>query len=271
MILNVIKYLIMNKKEISSDWIDRYNEGLLNSDELDQFQEQLKISPLLRAETRIDAELDIFLSDVNMIEFMDKVRDVVNRKKSPYNYRKALLIAASILSFLVISSLLHYFEANCDKEILLINPEASVLFSDESQKQFSPDFNRLSVHIAPMTPVSRRMLSKRQLLAHCYTPLPEYEILTGSVTRGYGLVVVSPSSGFKISRGSVVKFEWMELSIRPSVTIVIVNNKGHQVQEVPCINGTTYSLQTKGLPPGLYYWKILDHDTMVMIGKLIII
>lgn len=261
----------MSKKEVTSDWIDRYNEGLLNHNELEQFQAQMKFSPLLRAETRIDAELNDFLADGNMIEFMDKVRDVVIRKKPSYDFRKTLLVAASILSFLVISSLLHYFEANRDKDILLIDPEASVLFSDGSQRKFAPDFNRFSIPIAPMTPVSRRKLSKQQLLAHCYTPLPEYEMLTGSTTRGNGMVVISPSSGLKISKGSVVKFEWMAFSTKPSVTIVLVNNKGHQVYEVPCINGTSYSLRTDELPPGLYYWKMLDHDTMIMIGKLIIL
>jgi hypothetical protein len=27
-------------------------------------------------------------------------------------------------------------------------------------------------------------------------------------------------------------------------------------------------VQTKGLPPGLYYWKIMLNDELVMMGKL---
>ncbi len=271
MIPNVINYLIMPETEITNDWIDRYNEGLLYGSELEYFRNRLSSSPLLRAETRMDAELNQFLADDEMIDLLDKVRDVAHRERRPVSYRKTLLMAASILLFLAISSLLYYFEASRPFETLLINPDLGVLFKQEGRKTILHDFNRVFIPSKTMTPVARRKLSKQQLMANCYTPLDEYEMLAGSVTRSYSLVLVSPASGMKIHRGSPVKFEWMAMSTRPSVTIILVNNKGNQVCEAPSINAATFTLHTNELSPGLYYWKILDHDMMVLIGKLIIL
>jgi hypothetical protein len=112
---------------------------------------------------------------------------------------------------------------------------------------------------------------KLAMLAHNYEPLPEYELLVGSVTRSHQFSLISPRLNTAIPAESEVQFSWRYGNGPGQVTIQILDNHGVMISEKHISQGRNYCLKTQGLLRGLYYWKILLGDDMVLLGKLTIL
>ena len=70
----------MMEKDITCDWIDRYNEGELDEIERAYMQQLMRVNPWLQSEVLIDASLNRFLEEEDVLDLMNKVR-VVTRQK----------------------------------------------------------------------------------------------------------------------------------------------------------------------------------------------
>ena len=74
-----------------------------------------------------------------------------------------------------------------------------------------------------------------------------------------------------IPEGTEVFFSWQDYERTQEVHIIIMNNQGIPVFEIPIEHGSSYILKTKGFRKGLYYWKIMMDDDLVLMGKFALI
>jgi hypothetical protein len=250
----------MKDKHIPGDWIDRYNENDLNETEKALFEEEMHANPLLKTEVSIDARLDRFLQDENLIDLMGKINEVTRSGSRGSSLRPMFLIAASVLFLLATGGLFYYLRTDHIQEM----PGLSV---QESKQQ--------AIRIVPGDSMPAKVpdysTANHDLLASSFEPLPEYDLLTGSVTRSHQLKVISPPANAAVPAGAGVMFEWEGHDALVPVKLILLNNRGIQVSEVLITDSSQYRLDIKGFPDGLYYWKLMADEEMVMMGKIVCI
>jgi hypothetical protein len=250
----------MKDKHIPGDWIDRYNENDLNETEKAIFEEEMQANPLLRTEVSIDARLDRFLQDENLIDLMGKIHEVTRSGSQGSSLRPMFLIAASVLFFLMTGGLFYLLRTHDAQEM----PGLS-----------GPDSKQQALQIFPGDSMHGRMPNSsnanHDLLASSFEPLPEFDLLTGSVTRSHLLKVSSPPPNAAVPNGSEVMFAWDSHDTLVTVKLILLNNLGIQVSEAVIEGSRQYRLDTKGLSDGLYYWKLMAEEEMVMMGKIVCI
>jgi hypothetical protein len=266
MILNAINSLIMKELKITSDWIDRYNEDELDAPERDFFQQRMLQNPLLRTEVRLDAQLNRFLRDKDILDLMKKVQSVTRKANRSSGLMNYLLIAASVL-FMIMAGSIYYLV-----EIKPVSHQTGVRqqVAHSPKKQVPGHADKGKQDVKPVTEVNPmpREISGSNLLAENFKPMAEFERLVGSVTRSGQIRLATPAARTKIEAGIPVRFSWISGNTRQPVTIVLMNNRGKLVFESPSLYAASMVIETKGLPKGLYYWKIMYIDELVMIGKI---
>jgi len=271
MIPNVNNSYIMMETEITSDWIDRYNDNELDETEKAIFQKRMVANPLLCSEVCIDARLNHFLQDNEVMDLMTKIRSVSQRNADGSRRLDSLLIAASLLCLVMIGGIFYLLRTNMVK-VDLYGQQHS-----EQQKQknaeypvklnYPPQFDHNYYHDS--LPIIKAI--HPGMIAKNFEPLAEFELLIGSVTRSYQFKLISPDMNISISAGTAVLFAWRQSGNMMPVCIVVINNHGIPVSEITIKHGNTYTLKTKGFREGLYYWKIVMDDGMVLMGKYTIL
>ncbi len=261
----------MNDMEITSDWIDRYNEHELNDEEQACFIKRMDENPLLRTEVDIDACLNRLYQDEGTWDLMKKIEAASNK-----NYRKAgkppyLLIAASLLFLIALGALVKLMQVDPAAVIVNAHGPRPIFSQKPGGHVFSLEFLKIPAQVKNITPVTRRKISSKQHLAMNYKPMASYELLVGSVTRSAHLKLVAPTATLKIPAGTTVVFTWVyQERIRP-VCIVFYDNRGNQVAGTPALLEGSYKLSTKNWQGGIYYWKIIVDEEMTFMGKIILI
>jgi hypothetical protein len=100
------------------------------------------------------------------------------------------------------------------------------------------------------------------LLAAAYTENAELESLAADPTRSGTAVIVSPPPGALVP--SRVVFEWRTDSA-PPFTIVVMDNRGGTVHTATV--GEQRFTASRAFPPGLYYWKVVGSEELLLAGK----
>ena len=258
----------MKDFEITSDWTDRYNDDELDELEKSFFQQQMLNNPMLRAEVYIDARLNRLFSDEDVLELMQKVQSVTKKHNQNSGMMSYLLIAATVISLIVLGAILFLVEKRPvslpayarQQNIPPVKKQTHDIFSGNNLKSTQPSKENTSVN--------PREISGTALLAEKYKPLAEFELLVGSVTRSTQIRLITPAAKIQIQTGIPVRFSWISQNNQHPVSIVIMNNLGNLIFEVPSLLASEYVLQTNMLSQGLYYWKIMDEDELVIMGKL---
>jgi len=107
-------------------------------------------------------------------------------------------------------------------------------------------------------------------MARNYEPMPELEMLAGEVTRSGMFKLISPPLDIAIPAQTEVPFAWRTDGNGGSLELVLLDNHGVPVLGVPLGGRRSYILTTNELPGGLYYWKFIMGDGMVLMGRLTI-
>jgi hypothetical protein len=259
----------MMKNQITSDWIDRYNENELGVNEKALFESRMLTNPLLRAEVELDDCLNHFLADEGMIDLMNKVRKVSreNTHGSPrLNY---LLLAASLLCLAMIGGLFYMIQYN--KALTDRSPMQPVQQFIKTQKTEQPVFLPQYHDDGYTGSIPAVKNPDHVLLANKNEPLAEYELLIGSVMRADLFNLISPEADVAVLAGDDVLFSWKADCFSAQVNIIILDNRGACLAEIPVLNDTSYLMNTKRFREGLYYWKIMVEDDLVFLGKLTIL
>ena len=257
----------MKEMTITNDWIDRYNDNELNELEKSYFQQQMASNPLLRKEVYIDAQLNSFLRDEDLLELMQKVQAVAGKHNRAGRQMRYLAIAASVVCLIVLGGILYRVEKKTlslpatehePTRLSLKKPQQNNV-SGEGLKEKGP-----TMQLNPAPPVG---ILRSPQLAENYKPMAEFELMIGSVTRSTQVRLVEPIANISIKAGAPLLFRWIAQNNQSGVTIFLLSNHGEVVFETPVIREREYTFQTKGLPYGLYYWKIMCHEELVMMGK----
>lgn len=260
----------MNEQKITGEWIDRYNEGTLSEAERIVFEQQLKVDPVLRAETKIDADLNILMSDKERFDLREKITEIIERRRSHPSFRKYLLIAASVALMLAAGGWCYLLfigiqkpDAAREGEVQQEAFDIRVNSDSESRFEFMNEGGD-RVHI------STSGIDRNHASSTDYEPVPEYEMLVGSVTRNYQLILKSPPQEKTVKKGTPVRFEWVQQSHISMVSLLVLNNRGAVIVDTVQADNNVLMLETSSIKPGLYYWKLLEEDNLVTMGKIFI-
>jgi hypothetical protein len=257
--------------QITNNWIDRYSDNDLSESERQLFQLNLQRNSLLRKELLIDVRLNQFLEDPDTIELMYKIRNITRK---PYlAHLKDIRIMAAASVFCLIFLGVSYLIINRDPgDFNRVDDNSKYKENQIPEETGNPvvTFRELKKN-SSATPVSRRILALKPVAHDLFTPITEYESLVGAVTRSSGVLVSSPLPELKTHLNLSVPFVWEGSIASDTVSIVIINNHGTSVQtsQHPG-NIQKYLLETDKLGRGLFYWKILVNDELIVMGRIII-
>ncbi|MEI6683211.1 MAG: hypothetical protein WCO44_11315 [Bacteroidota bacterium] len=251
---------------MTSDWIDRYNESDLTVVQKKHFQKKMHDDPLLREEVLLDAKINQLLGDEDVLELMDRVRRVSARARQRSRLMKRLLMAASVVCLMATGAIVYFLEKGPGPPVANMMQQARAPVNQAYQKSIP---GSMAGEKGRVQDLSETIPAGRMpLLASNYRPLAEFELLAGSVTRSTQLKLVEPAMNLTVGIGVPVRFKWIASGDHSLFTVILMNNRGKVVSESPSVGGDQFLLKTLGLPGGLYYWKIVQDDEWVMIGKL---
>jgi len=232
----------MKETENLSEWIEKYQSDELDQKEKSRFLSLLNRNPLLRREVMIDKELNDILSDENLLEISEKFRMIRDKMGKKRIRRIPGLIAASIFFLLTIGILILVI-----KRSLIDNFDGQTVAERSSEN------------------------CKSEYLSANFAPVPEFEILIGSITRGPSFRLQLPQSRIIISRGTDLVFGWTSAEVQNQIKIELFNNKGNRVFGSLPFSGSRFTLHTDYFNPGIYYWKIIIDEELVTIGCITLI
>jgi hypothetical protein len=96
---------------------------------------------------------------------------------------------------------------------------------------------------------------------------PNLESMIGTRYRSASIQVFSPADNLTTYAGSDIVFSW-KLAAQGTVTLKIIDNMDEETYEYE-VTGGRFVLK-EHLPPGLYYWKLEDHQDLLFIGKFFV-
>jgi hypothetical protein len=257
--------------EINSDWIDRYNENELSETERLIFQERMFANPLLRSEVSIDAQLNRFLADEDLLDLMSKMRSASLKRTKGFRHMNALLIAASVICIIMIGGLFYLVRTSITPYSISDMKENDKVNGARMDGRIRPAYAyefEQPVHdisFPGIAAINHRFIAKN------FAPLPEFDLLIGSVTRSHLFKLISPGVNDSVSPGTAVQFAWQEYDQTEPISIIMMNNRGDPVFETSLKEVSLFMLETDSYPDGLYYWKIMMDEGIVLMGKLTII
>ncbi|MEI7724960.1 MAG: hypothetical protein WCK09_07630 [Bacteroidota bacterium] len=244
------------ENEITFDWIDRYNEGELDEKEKAIFQKRMNENPLLRSEVYLDACLNRFLKDTELQDLMKKIKATSRRNSGGSRLMDYILLVASMLCLAIIFGIFY---------LLWTNTETTPRYflKDPTRKNHQKTAESDKMYRA----IPNQNTTKDDLMGKNFKSLAEFELLIGSGAGSDQFKLISPDANDIVLPGSEVRFAWQGYDDMTGISMVIMNNQGITISRIPLYHTSAYLLKTKGFKPGLYYWKIMQENRMVMMGK----
>ncbi len=96
---------------------------------------------------------------------------------------------------------------------------------------------------------------------------PNLESMIGTRYRSVAVQVHSPRDNTTLTVGDDIAFAWKQTTPGP-VTFKVIDNKNRMACQYE-VRGGKFTLK-EHLGPGLYYWKLEDHEDLLYIGKFFI-
>lgn len=253
---------------MSHNWIDRYIDNDLNEAEKELFDKNLKRNVLLRIELQMDEQLNHFLEDRELIELRQKIQIIAS--KPYYNFRKFTirLAAASIVCLFFFGLSYYLLRTDPVKKLQVYEPPliASAFIRHGNSLNLYEGSGWDSATYEPLTNLE---LSSPATTDKKYQYLAEYELLVGAVTRSSWHRVISPVSDLKLSLKDSVTFKVSGDTHQANIQVVMINNQGKNVflSSIP-ESKSNLVLQANRLGLGLFYWKVIIDDEIMMVGKI---
>ena len=268
----------MNRNENMHELIDRFNDNELNGEELKEFLELLKDDPTLRAEIRLDKDLNEMLQDEGLLSLRKKINEIRKDREDRGVGKKTFLLAASILVILVLSVILYLIIGLKTGNNKILQTNNSLANGLPINKNSSPELNNRKNNPGKQQLMNDKLsknrpgISNKQnqpLIAANYKPFPPFESLIGTHIRAeyFKLIEPFPDSHFKTE--STILFSW-ETDISHPLTLEIMDNQGQLIFDSHPVHDKSMKVPSGKLKNGLFYFKILKEDEMVFFGKFTI-
>ncbi len=253
-----------------AEWIDRYNNHDLSDTENHQFSLLLSEHPVLKAEVKVDQELNVIIGDedtIMLIQKLEKIRKSLQKTNAGHIH---FLLAASFLILLASGILVFlFFYKPYDFSIPTTVQEVQGNNDKTGLRETIPGLDPGATFT--MNPVEKQRKTERMknMIAR-YEKLPELELFIGVATRAGLVHLSSPTARLEISSGSIVLFEWKYLYPVSDLSLQVMDNHGKELTSVFPLMGDQYSLETAAFGKGRIYWKMIMKDEIVAIGTIIL-
>jgi hypothetical protein len=258
----------MNDHDKINEWIDLYNSGKLEEPAYSVFIQLMKTDPGLKVHVNIDKSISKMMEYNDLFEFLEKVQKVRSRPENRKSHFRLLLIAASLLIFLTAGLAIMYMGT----ERVLQTEFSDVIVRNPASRSFSMSlyYLRNAASEKKVSITSHRKKIQAERLAERFKPLAEYELLVGGVVRSDAFKLHSPNIRVSVPFKSEITFAWETGSDWFPITLEISDNRGKQVMEAVPVTGRTYTLNTRELSTGLFYWKVLSENGLITMGSFIL-
>jgi hypothetical protein len=187
---------------------------------------------------------------------------IVERKKT-FQLYNLLKIVALILLVISVGSLIH--------NLLIVKKNNNVLKNNVAHNSDRINNNVIYNNNKEEKKVKKDSLkhsSTDNLTALNLEESALFENLIASHYRGSDIEVNTPRLKQKFNVGQPIVFE-INGDLSNPVIINIYSNKGNKIIERNDISTNTFTIDNE-LPPGLYYWKLLQEDNLVQVGKFFV-
>ena len=256
-----------------AEWIVRYNANELDGKDLETFSAMLKTDPALRRELRVERHLTRALGDkdiINLRKKMQKARPAADESKL-FLYVNWFIAACIAALFVVLVHEMYEFDKNTK---MILKPIQAYLRS----RELHPDRDVLFPNLAEIDQATiDSMVAKEArddnsirmaalaLYSGLYEPLPAYERLVGDIYRGGDFQLLHPGINKTFKSTEKILFKWKIDDPFP-IKIILNDHDGARITETQLLQESPYQLGPISTP-GLYYFKIMDRDDMIYIGR----
>lgn len=249
-----------------NEWIELYNSGKLEEPELSRFKSLLDTDPSLRVHVNIDRSINRILENRDLYEFLEKVKMVREQTDGRFSARRFMLAAATVMVMISVGMTMF---------IVITDGFIPFRISEVIEKKSPPTPLGLSLYLLnesmsyqTISPVGRREIAKRKMLAANFIPLPEYELLVGGISRSEDFKLITPNVRLSLPRQSVITFSWHTEAAWLPLTIVVTDNRGRVLLTQCPLQGCSYQLKTDNLGAGIFYWKFISDEGLILMGSL---
>ncbi|HSN49853.1 MAG TPA: hypothetical protein VLR52_01395, partial [Bacteroidales bacterium] len=246
----------MSEREKYPEMIVRFNAGEMDGEELRQFLELLRKNPGLQKEVELDKEINEHLNEETILDLRRKMLLIQKKKPDDRNRNLLFLLAASLLLLLSIGIFLLTKIPKIKTPSIAVTKEI-VKDSLASQEMVAGTKDSISTLVTG---------EKQVILTASYQPDPAYETLVGTIMRSANFELLQPGEDQVFRKNGNILFRW-EIPDAKKLTIRIVNNRGKQILEYKKINLQQLEVPVKLMPAGLFYYKILEDDEILFVGK----
>lgn len=247
------------------DLISRYPDGELNQTELEEFLQALESDPEIKKEVELDRELTEFLRDQDLMDFLSLLDQTRFRRKRGFGMN-CLLVAAIMLLFVAFGGIWIFQQPFLNRHLLMNRNQASSIHPT-AKRPFTTQrpFPWTKSVIPAFAPPDEN--APNHLLAACFKPIEFLESMVGVTMRSGSVILVAPKARVNLTRGDSLLFQW-RVSRKPNVSLQVLNNRGLTVFSESTLEGDSFVLGTSEFHEGLYYWKFMDNDNLVTVGKM---
>jgi hypothetical protein len=255
-------FFVMIENIKQNEWVCRYNDGDLHEPELSAFLKMVSSDRNLQRELILDRKLDEILSDTDLLAFRKILLNSCRKKSRPW-YQGALLIAATLLLLVSV----------CAIWLIVKKPgNADLAGSYRTVVKHSGNPNS-KVGEKPMRSMkvksrreSENKIAQNAVKESAYVPLAYMERLCGESLRAEPLKIISPLPGTEFVKKRQIRFEW-ESTVHSGCILEIMNNKGDMISSIDTEGAGIFVFNAGSFSRGLYYWKLLDHEDLLYVGK----
>ena len=257
----------MSNREKLPELIDRYNSGTLTGDELTAFLEMMNNNPRIIEEVRLDKELNEILANQDILELRKKILSVQkarDQKKGPdFHY---LLLAASLLFLIGIEVILFLNNKNPFHSAQTVQTHKITPIINKEQgatgQQSTTGDNRIADKKIPDRKTDTRIAANFRIN-------PAYENMIGATRAGGSFRMVLPVPGHIYNANSIIRFKWIRNG-KDLIELKIMDNTGLTKGETAPLKDNQYSFSAGSLKSGLYYYKVIQNDEILYLGKFVV-
>lgn len=253
--------------------IYRYHEGELSGKELADFLRLVASDPAVRADAELEGELSDFLRDRDLLDFLDMLDNVNTRKRTGFGLNN-LLLAALLLVMIALGSFWLFRNPIYRVHPMLHNPVAQQGAGQNSSSGGTvvfPHRNSPGYPIIPATLSERGEKKEKpeELLAVNFRPLAYLEEMVGVVSRAASFRLLQPECNISATPGDTLQYRWLREN-RRELSFRVINNRGETMISHDDIPGASMDLPLTRWEEGLYYWKFIEGDQLVNVGKIMV-
>ncbi|MCX6251884.1 MAG: hypothetical protein NTX61_14170 [Bacteroidetes bacterium] len=271
-------YLFMTQQDKIPEFIDKFNNDELSGAELTEFLELLRQSPELRAEVKLDKELNEILLETDILELRKKIIKVREGEAHKGSGRRIFLIAASVLVFISLSVALFLIfgsrERNDQPFRVNLNDANNSMINQKDTAKKARGVNKEDHLVTTNNDLKENTstFGKRgteNLVAANYAPFPAYENLVDAHFRSGDFRLIIPASVSRFHLSDSIQFKW-ESGVQHDLRLSIMDNKGNMVFESDHLSWNFLKVKKGSLKKGLFYFKFLNDNEIILFGKFII-